>query len=121
LNECFFALPQKLSAELDLKEAQLSELARHCEGLQVYPDIQQLAAALSQHLQPVQEAIHDAAKELKIRHDMLQVLGNIYQLLVMLLPIFFKSLSQLLDSLAMHLFSSSHPCCLHEQFQISVF
>lgn len=67
--------------ELNLKETQLVELASHCEGLQGYPDIQQLAVALSEHIQPVREAIHEAAKELKIHHDMLQVLENLYQLL----------------------------------------
>jgi hypothetical protein len=70
---------QKLSAELSLKETQLLELASHCEGLQGYPDIQQLAVALSEHIKPVQEAIHEAAKELKFHHDMLQVLENFYQ------------------------------------------
>lgn len=65
--------------ELDLKETQLLELASHCEGLQGYPDIQLLAVALSEHIQPVQEAIRKAAEELKIHHDMLQVLENLYQ------------------------------------------
>lgn len=70
---------QKLSVELNLKETQLLELASQCEGLQGYPDIQQLAVALSERIQLVQEAIHEAAKELKIHHDTLQVLENLYQ------------------------------------------
>jgi len=65
--------------ELNLKETKLLELASHCEGLQGYSDIQQLAVGLSEHIQPVQEAIHEAAKELKIHRDMLQVLENFYQ------------------------------------------
>jgi hypothetical protein len=70
---------QKISVELNLKETKLLQLASHCEGLHGYPDIQQLAVALSEHIQPVQEAIREAAKELKIRHDMLQVLEILYQ------------------------------------------
>lgn len=105
--------------ELNLKETQLLELASHCEGLQGYPDIQQLAVALSEHIQPVQEAIREAAKELKIHHDMLQVLENLYQplakqlssLILLLsrfillqyicLPLFFKPFTQLSKNLCL--------------------
>lgn len=113
-----FSVLQKLSAELDLKETHLLQLARHCEGLQGYSDIQQLAVALSQHMKPVQEAIHDAAEELKIRHDVLQVFGNMYQFLILLLTVFFESSNQLLDSFLSTCF---HSCYMHEQLQISVF
>jgi hypothetical protein len=108
LRSCFLSVSQKLSTELDLKEAQLLELASHCEGLQGYRDIQQLALALSQHIRPLQEAIHEAAKELKIRHDMLQVLGSMYQLFVKLLTVFFESLYQMTDIFAAYLSSSFH-------------
>lgn len=82
MRSYFFSVSQKLSAELDLKEAKLLELTSHCEGLQGYSDIQQLALALSERIQRVQEAIREAAKELKIHHDMLQVLGSIHQLFI---------------------------------------
>jgi chromosome segregation ATPase len=84
---------QKLSVELNLKETQLLELAGHCEGLQGYPDIQQLAVALSEHIKPVQEALHEAEKELKMHHDVLQVLENLYQSLA-------KQLSSLIHLLS---------------------
>jgi hypothetical protein len=93
---------------LDLKEAQLLELASHCESLQGYSDIQQMAFSLSQHIQPVQEAIRQAAKELKIRHEMLQVFGSMYQLFIKLLNVFFESLYLMIDFFAVYLSNSLH-------------
>jgi hypothetical protein len=114
---CFFFLLQKLSAELEMKEAKLLRLARNSEDLQGYSHVQHLAVKLSQHIKFVQKVTRQTAEDLKIRHGALQVLGNMHLLIVMLLIVFFESL-QLLDSF---LSTCIHSCCLHELLEISVF
>lgn len=91
-----------------MKEAQLLELASHCDSLQGYSHVQELAFALSQHIRPLQDAIREAAKELKVRRDVLQVLGNMYQLFMKLPNLFFESLCQMTDFSALYLSNSSH-------------
>lgn len=80
-----------------MRESELLDVTSHCEGLQGYPDTHQFAVALSEHIKTVQEAVRETAKDLKFRHDMLQVLENLYQALAKQLTVFFEFLSQVLD------------------------